>query len=126
MSHSAYPTRLLSLTLTTTLSPDNHLTIQLELQDLSETSISIIISPHIGLDVLKSLYPPSSSTSRTTRSTTNSTRPKGVWFQPGAESDEIRQYVKELGLEDKVVCAGNHECILVEGDDLLKSRKAKL
>ena len=91
---------------------------QLELKDLSQTSISVIISPHIGLNILKSLYPDSG---RVTRSNTEG--PKGAWFQPGAESDEIRQYVKERGLEGKVVCAGNHECILVEGDDLLRSRK---
>lgn len=70
---------------------------------------------------MKSLYPPSSSDSRTTRSSIKG--PKGVWFQPGAESDEIRRYVKEMGLEGRVVCAGNHECILVEGDELLRSRK---
>jgi len=91
----------------------------LELKDLSQTSISVIISPHLGLNILKSLYP-DSDTGRVTRSTGG---PKGVWFQPGAESDEIRAFVKERGLEGKVVCAGNHECILVEGDDLLRSRK---
>ena len=95
----------------------SELTIQSELKDLSQTSISVIISPHLGLNILKSLYPDSG---RVTRSNTG---PRGVWFQPGAESDEIRQYVRERGLEGKVVCAGNHECILVEGDDLLKSRK---
>lgn len=91
---------------------------QLELKDLSQTSISVIISPHLGLNILKSLYPESSG--RVTRS---SNGPKGVWFQPGAESDEIRQYVRKRGLEGKVVCAGNHECILVEGDELLRTRK---
>jgi hypothetical protein len=89
----------------------------LELKDLSQTSISVIISPHLGLNILKSLYPDSG---RVTRS---SNGPKGVWFQPGAESDEIRAYVKERGLEGKVICAGNHECILVEGDELLRTRK---
>jgi hypothetical protein len=92
---------------------------QLELKDLSQTSISVIISPHLGLNILKSLYP--ESPGRVTRSNTEG--PKGVWFQPGAESDEIRQYVKERGLDGKVICAGNHECILIEGDDLLRSRK---
>ena len=91
----------------------------MELKDLSQISISVIISPHLGLDILKSLYP-DSGPGRVTRSTGG---PKGVWFQPGAESDEIRAFVRERGLEGKVVCAGNHECILVEGDDLLRSRK---
>jgi hypothetical protein len=115
--------------------------IQSNLQDLPNTSISIIISPHIGLSILKSLYPPpappsthslsetstaGSSSARVTRSSSAlnwKNGPKGVWFQPGAESDEIRAYVAEMGLGDRVICAGNHECILVEGDELLKSRK---
>ncbi|RYE13893.1 MAG: hypothetical protein EOP45_20495 [Sphingobacteriaceae bacterium] len=97
---------------------------KLELENLSETSISIIINPVIGLSILKSLYPPLTG-ERVTRSTSSYSNkgPKGVWFQPGAESDEIRAYVREMGLEGRVVCAGNHECILVEGDRLLGNRK---
>jgi predicted CoA-binding protein len=87
----------------------------LTLPDLPTTSISIIINPKIGIQILKSLYP---IDSRRTRSS----GPKSIWFQPGAESEEIKQYVKEMGLEGKVVCNG--ECILEEGDDVLRKRSA--
>jgi hypothetical protein len=84
---------------------------QTELPDLSSTSISVIIHPVVGLGILKSLFPfpPSHS------------EPRAVWFQPGAESDEIRAYVKERRLEDKVILGG--PCILRQGDALLAERK---
>ena len=98
---------------------------QTELPDLSETSISIIINPTIGLEILKSLYPPSTSSgTRITRSNSSTGKgPKGVWFQPGAESPDIRAYVKDMGLSDRVICSGNGECILEDGDEVLKMRK---
>ncbi|KAI0645883.1 CoA binding domain-containing protein [Trametes meyenii] len=37
-----------------------------------------------------------------------------LWFQPGAEVEAVITYVKENGLEDKVIYGG--PCILVEGD----------
>lgn len=43
--------------------------------------------------------------------------PRAVWFQPGAESEEIRAYVAKRNLHDKVVLGG--PCILVLGDRLL-------
>lgn len=118
----------------------------MKLDNLENTSISIIINPAIGLGILKSLYPnppsaqpdikddttPSSQnqeqSQRQTRSQTQQTRetvkgPKGVWFQPGAESPEIINYIKEMGLEKKVIWGG--ACILEDGDHVMKKR-AKL
>lgn len=99
--------------------------------ELSNTSISVIIHPKIGLDLLKSLYPsspPSSSgapTQRTTRSSTTAAAaagPRGIWFQPGAESPEIIAYIKENRLEGKVIWGG--PCILEDGDEVIKLRTA--
>ena len=42
-------------------------------------------------------------------------------IQPGAEDAEVIKYVKEQGLEDRVVFGG--PCVLVEGDGLRKSPK---
>lgn len=47
--------------------------------------------------------------------------PWAVWFQPGADSPEIAQYVKEHGLEGKVVFGG--PCILVSGGELMGLRE---
>ncbi|KAG9119436.1 hypothetical protein FRC07_005543, partial [Ceratobasidium sp. 392] len=38
------------------------------------------------------------------------------WLQPGAEDDEVRKYVEEERLQDKVVLGG--PCVLVLGDGL--------
>jgi hypothetical protein len=94
--------------------------IQTTLPDLSQTSISIIINPAIGIQILKSLYPQSSKTRTRSKS-----GPRGVWFQPGAESSEIRQYVSEMGLGDRVICSGHGECILEDGEEVLKMRKGE-
>lgn len=51
--------------------------------------------------------------------------PHAVWFQPGAESDEIWEFVKARGIVDKVVI-GDHACILVSGDDAMKAPKPAL
>ena len=42
-----------------------------------------------------------------------------LWLQPGAEDDAVVSYIKENGLEDKVIYGG--PCILVEGDGILRS-----
>jgi predicted CoA-binding protein len=42
-----------------------------------------------------------------------------LWLQPGAADDEIAEYIKETGLEDRVIYGG--PCVLLEGDDVLKS-----
>ena len=42
-----------------------------------------------------------------------------LWIQPGAEDEAVVNYIKENGLESKVIYGG--PCILVEGDGILKS-----
>ena len=42
-----------------------------------------------------------------------------LWLQPGAEDGAVVSYIKENGLEDKVIYGG--PCILVEGDGILRS-----
>lgn len=42
-----------------------------------------------------------------------------LWLQPGAEDAAVVSYIKENGLEDKVIYGG--PCILVEGDGILRS-----
>ena len=82
--------------------------------DLTNTSISIIISPAIGIKVLQSLFPPNDS---------GGVEPRGVWFQPGAENEAIQTYVVERGLQDRVVFGG--PCVLVSGDAVMKAIGSK-
>ena len=42
-----------------------------------------------------------------------------LWLQPGTFDDAVVAYIKDNGLEDKVIYGG--PCILVEGDGILKS-----
>ena len=42
-----------------------------------------------------------------------------LWLQPGAEDDAVVSYIKDNGLEDKVIYGG--PCILVEGDGIIRS-----
>lgn len=42
-----------------------------------------------------------------------------LWLQPGAEDASVIQYIQDNGLADKVIYGG--PCILVEGDDIIKS-----
>lgn len=86
---------------------------QLSLPDLSTTSISIIINPALGLPILQSLFP--------TQSGPSHKEPTAVWFQPGAESLEIAEYVKTRGIEGKVVYGG--PCILVLGERLMNEHR---
>ncbi|KAI0081986.1 NAD-P-binding protein [Panus rudis PR-1116 ss-1] len=68
----------------------------------TQTSVHIITPPKITLGIIeqaKALGVPA------------------LWLQPGAEDAEVRKYVEENGLSDRVVYA----CILVEGDGILKS-----
>ncbi|KAI0759858.1 NAD-P-binding protein [Trametes elegans] len=77
------------------------------ISDLSaptETSISIITPPKVTLGILeqaKALDVPA------------------LWLQPGAENEAVVSYVKENGLEDRVIYGG--PCILVEGDGIIRS-----
>ncbi|TXT13261.1 hypothetical protein VHUM_00628 [Vanrija humicola] len=85
----------------------------LELQELDKTSLSWILHPALGFPLLKELYGPDAK----------GKSPVGVWIQPGAESDEIEAFIKEHGLEDKIVVGG--ACILVHGD-AARAGEAKL
>lgn len=42
-----------------------------------------------------------------------------LWLQPGAEDEAVREYIKEAGLDDRVIIGG--PCILVEGDGIIRS-----
>ncbi|KAL7420461.1 hypothetical protein Q5752_004411 [Cryptotrichosporon argae] len=79
----------------------------LNIPSLSQTAISIIIHPSVGLGLVRALYPPTPSPDE----------PRALWLQPGAESDDIRAYVDARGIRDRVVLGG--PCILVLGDGLL-------
>lgn len=65
--------------------------------------------------MLKALFPYPSSNPYLRSSETES--PQAVWFQPGAESEEIKQFVNDRGIGDRVVLGG--PCILVMGEGLL-------
>jgi hypothetical protein len=74
--------------------------------------VSIIINPTAGLPIIKELFGP------------DKTRwPHAVWFQPGAFDDAIKNFVKEIKAEDRVVPFG--ECILVTGDGVRSSMQIK-
>ncbi|RPD78628.1 NAD-P-binding protein [Lentinus tigrinus ALCF2SS1-7] len=75
-----------------------------ELSAPTETSISIVTPPKITLGILekaKELDVPA------------------LWLQPGAEDEAVISYIKEHGLENKVIYGG--PCILVEGDGIIRS-----
>ena len=42
-----------------------------------------------------------------------------LWLQPGAEDAAVVEYIKENGLSERVIYGG--PCILVEGDDIIRS-----
>ncbi|KAG8701704.1 hypothetical protein FRC08_003940 [Ceratobasidium sp. 394] len=72
-----------------------------ELESPKETSVSIITNPKVSLAILKE------------------GKELGVpafWLQPGAEDDEVRKYVGEEKLQDRVVLGG--PCVLVSGDGI--------
>jgi hypothetical protein len=74
--------------------------------------VSIIINPAAGLPIIKELFGPDKSR-----------WPHAVWFQPGAFDDAIKNFVKEIKAEDRVVPFG--ECILVTGDGVRSSMQIK-
>ena len=49
---------------------------------------------------------------------------RALWLQPGAEDESVIKYVRESGLEDKVILGG--PCILVEGDGIMQGLKSSL
>ena len=84
----------------------------LAISDISNTAISVIINPKIGAGILEKLY-----------SDGKERGPWAVWFQPGAENNEIAAFVKSHGLEDKVVYGG--PCVLRSSRALLAERQSK-
>ncbi|KAA1471849.1 NAD-P-binding protein [Dentipellis sp. KUC8613] len=75
-----------------------------DLESPTQTSVSIITPPKVTLGLLeqaKTLDVPA------------------LWLQPGAEDESVISYIRENGLEDKVIYGG--PCILVLGDGIIKS-----
>ncbi|KAI0084914.1 NAD-P-binding protein [Irpex rosettiformis] len=75
-----------------------------DLPSPTETSVSVITPSKITLGILeqaKALNVPA------------------LWLQPGAEDENVVKYIKENGLENKVIYGG--PCILVEGDSVIRS-----
>nr|XP_018261954.1 uncharacterized protein I303_04969 [Kwoniella dejecticola CBS 10117]OBR84112.1 hypothetical protein I303_04969 [Kwoniella dejecticola CBS 10117] len=103
-----------------------------QIPDLSQTSISIIIHPSVGLPLLKRLYPLPLTSASSSGASTNSSKgtettpnePRNVWFQPGADDAAIWEYVKERGIQDKVI--GHGACVYRDGDALLQEMKDEL
>ncbi|KIR27498.1 hypothetical protein I307_05559 [Cryptococcus deuterogattii 99/473] len=79
----------------------------LAIPSLPSTSVSIIIHPSKSLGILQNLFSNPSQT------------PYSVWFQPGADDENIWKWVKEKGLEDKVI--GRGACVLRDGDSVLSA-----
>ena len=88
--------------------------LQTKIPKLSQTSISIIINPAVSLGILKNLYPTPPAAEE----------PHSVWFQPGADDESIWAYVRERGLEGKVV--GKGKCVLRDGDAVRSELKSRL
>ncbi|KAI0798519.1 NAD-P-binding protein [Irpex lacteus] len=75
-----------------------------DLPSPSETSVSVITPGKITLGILeqaKALNVPA------------------LWLQPGAEDEAVVKFIKDNGLEDRVIYGG--PCILVEGDSIIRS-----
>ncbi|ODN74086.1 hypothetical protein L202_07548 [Cryptococcus amylolentus CBS 6039] len=86
------------------------LTDPLSIPSLPSTSVSIIIHPVKSLGILQSLFADPANA------------PHSVWFQPGADDDSIWKWVKEKGLEEKIV--GHGACVLRDGDGVLDAIKS--
>jgi len=74
------------------------------LPDPSTTSVSVITPPKVTLGVLKEI---------------KDLGIPAVWIQPGASDGACAEYIKEAGLEEKVIYGG--PCILRDGDSVLAS-----
>ncbi|ODN93490.1 hypothetical protein L198_05355 [Cryptococcus wingfieldii CBS 7118] len=83
---------------------------QLSIPSLPSTSVSIIIHPVKSLGILQSLF------------ANPANAPHSVWFQPGADDGSIWKWVKEKGLEAKIV--GHGACVLRDGDGVLDAIKS--
>ncbi|TFK54556.1 NAD-P-binding protein [Heliocybe sulcata] len=74
-----------------------------ELAEPARTSVHIITPPKVTLGILEQAKALSVPT---------------LWLQPRAEDEEVVKYIRENGLEDRVIYGG--PCILRDGDDVLK------
>ncbi|XP_006460724.1 hypothetical protein AGABI2DRAFT_192336 [Agaricus bisporus var. bisporus H97] len=72
-----------------------------ELASPSTTSVSVVTPAKVTLNVLKEA---------------KELGVPALWIQPGAEGPEIADYIKENGLENRVVYGG--PCLLVQGDGI--------
>ncbi|KAF8199987.1 NAD-P-binding protein [Mycena galopus ATCC 62051] len=72
-----------------------------ELRSPTQTSISIITPPKVTLGLLQAAMP---------------LGVPAVWIQPGAADEGVAAWVKENGMEHRVIYGG--PCILVEGDGI--------
>ncbi|KAG1725271.1 CoA binding domain-containing protein [Suillus paluster] len=76
----------------------------IDLPKPTETSVSIITSAKITIDLLKQIKELSIP---------------AVWCQPGATDVACVQYIKDNGMSDRVLFEG--ECILRDGDGVLQA-----
>ncbi|KAJ7093019.1 NAD-P-binding protein [Mycena crocata] len=72
-----------------------------ELPVPTKTSISIITPPKVTLPILQAALP---------------LGVPAVWIQPGAADEAVAAWVKEKGMEGRVIYGG--PCILMEGDSV--------
>ncbi|KAJ7091983.1 NAD-P-binding protein [Mycena belliarum] len=70
-----------------------------DLPEPTQTSISVVTPPTVTLSILQTALP---------------LGVPAVWIQPGAADEKVIAWVKENGMEDRVIHSG--PCILVEGD----------
>ncbi|KAH9083342.1 NAD(P)-binding protein [Lactarius deliciosus] len=70
----------------------------------AETSVSIITNAKVTLDLLQQAL---------------KLNIPALWLQPGAEDDDVKNFILVNGLEDKVLYGG--PCILVEGEGVRRS-----
>ncbi|KAF8322174.1 NAD(P)-binding protein [Clavulina sp. PMI_390] len=72
------------------------------------TSVSIVTPPKVTLSLLKEA---------------KDLKVPAIWLQPGADDDDVREYIKEAELEDRVVLGG--PCVLVEGEGIGRALAAE-
>ncbi len=95
----------------------------LSLTDLpapAETSVSIITNAKVGLPLLFSFS--FCNWGQVTLGLLQQAMELNIpalWLQPGAEDDDVKNFIRVNGLEYKVLYGG--PCILVEGDGVRKS-----
>lgn len=75
-----------------------------ELPSPSTTSVSIVTPAKVSLDLLKEA---------------KELDIPALWLQPGAEDEAVTSFIKENGLEDRIIYGGS--CLLVEGEGIRRS-----